>query len=634
MAVAQLERRMLAVLAADVVGYSRLMEADEAGTIARLRAVRAEGADPLIAQDHGRLVKLMGDGALVVFESVVDAVACAVAIQRAVAGRDAGLPEAERIVFRIGVNLGNVALVEGDVYGDGVNVAARLEQMCDPGGVVVSGTAYDHLHGKLALPLDFAGEQQLKNIARPVRVYRVRLDGGGRRRLGGRRLRPCLPLTAATSLLVLVVAAVGLWGLWQDQPLLATQPSVAVLPFANLGGDEATGRLADGINEDIITDLSRFRELDVIAQSSTAVYKGKPTDVREIARALNVRYVLEGSIQRQGDQVRVTTQLIDATTGTHVWSERWDRPAADVFAVQTEIAEQAASRIGGGGAIPEAESRAARRARPTNLSAYELYLLGQQETDRQTKASVADAIRLLEQAVAKDPGLARAWVVLAWAYVSAANHGVDPEANSRAALAAAQRAVELDPMDPDAHAALGAIVGNKGDFPRAKAEFETALRLNPGDAETLTHYAGWASTFGEPERGAAAADRAFRLNPNAPGWAHGSFSYAYFMAGRYDDAVRSMDRQPLDSLDRGAFVMRAALYAALDRIDDAHRAVADTLGRYPDLTIEGFVSDPGYNDVERGKFMQAMRKAGFPACASADVLAGLAKPVRLPECTQ
>lgn len=397
-------------------------------------------------------------------------------------------------------------------------------------------------------------------------------------------------------------------------------------------GDRAAG--ADGINEDIITDLSRFRELDVIAQSSTAVYKGKPTDVREIARALNVRYVLEGSIQRQGDQVRVTTQLIDATTGTHVWSERWDRPAADVFAVQTEIAEQAASRIGGGGAIPEAESRAARRARPTNLSAYELYLLGQQETDRQTKASVADAIRLLEQAVAKDPGRARAWAVLAWAYVSAANHGVDPEANSRAALAAAQRAVELDPMDPDAHAALGAIVGNKGDFPRAKAEFETALHLNPGDAETLTHYAGWASTFGEPERGAEAADRAFRLNPNAPGWAYGSFSYAYFMAGRYDDAVRSMERRPLDSLDRVAFVMRAALYAVVDRIDDAHRAVADTLGRYPDLTIEGFLSDPGYNDVERKKFMQAMRKAGFPACASADVLAELAKPVRLPECAQ
>jgi tetratricopeptide (TPR) repeat protein len=223
---------------------------------------------------------------------------------------------------------------------------------------------------------------------------------------------------------------------------------------------------------------------------------------------------------------------------------------------------------------------------------------------------------------------------LAWAYGSAASRGIEPEANSRAALAAAQRAVELDPMDPDAHAALGDMVGDTGDFPRAKAEFETALRLNPGDVETLTHYAGWASTFGEPERGAAAADRALRLNPNAPNWAYGFFSNAYFMVGRYDDAVRSIERRPLDSLGRGSLVLRAALYAAVDRIDDAHRAVADTLARYPDLTIEGFISDPGWNDVERGKYMQAMRKAGFPACASANALTKIAKPVHLPECTR
>jgi TolB-like protein/cytochrome c-type biogenesis protein CcmH/NrfG len=436
------------------------------------------------------------------------------------------------------------------------------------------------------------------------------------------------------GLLLLVAIGGGAWWLWPQRPSLATQPSVAVLPFANLGGDEATGRLADGITEDIITDLSRFRELDVIAQNSTAVYKGKPADVREIGKALNVRYVLEGSIQRQADQVRVTAQLIDATTGTHVWSGRWDRPAVDVFAVQTEIAEQAASRVGGGGAIPEAESRAAHRARPTDLSAYELYLLGQHETDRQTKESVANAIRLLEQAVREDPNLARAWVVLAWAHGSAAGFGVDPEAESAAAMAAAQRAVELDPMDPDAHAALASILGDKGDFPRASVEFETALRLNPGDAETLTHYAGWASTFGQPERGAEAADRALRLNPNAPGWAYGSFSGAYFMAGRYDDAVRSIERRPVDSMGRGGLVFRAAVYAAADRGDDARRAAADALAQYPDLTIESFLSDPGWNDVERGKLMQTMRKAGFPACASADVLAKLAKPVHLPECAR
>jgi adenylate cyclase len=245
MAVAQLDRRMLAVLAADVVGYSRLMEADEPGTIARLKAVRAEVADPLIASHHGRLVKLMGDGALVVFESVVDAVTCAAAIQRAVTERNAGLPEAERVVFRMGVNLGDVALVDGDVDGDGVNVAARLEQMCDPGGVVVSGTAYDQLHGKLDLPLDFAGERQLKNIARPIRVYRV-------------------------------AGAEGVFGRDKAVPP-ATKPTIAVLPFDNMSGDPEQGYFSDGVTGDIITELSRFRSLFVIARNSSFVFKGRPT---------------------------------------------------------------------------------------------------------------------------------------------------------------------------------------------------------------------------------------------------------------------------------------------------------------------------------------------------------------------
>src|SRR3954452_5752745 len=237
MAVAQLDRRMLAVLAADVVGYSRLMEADEPGTIARPKAVRAEIADPLIARHHGRLVKLMGDGALVVFDSVVDAVACAVEIQRATAGRNAGLPEAERLVFRIGVNLGDVALVDGDVYGDGVKVAARLEQVCDPGGVIVSGTAYDQLHGKLDLALDFAGEQRVKNIARPVRAYRVRLDGVRRRRRPG--ARHLARYAAVATILLLAAAAVVGWWLWPRTAAGTGRPSIAVLPVDNRGGDRA-----------------------------------------------------------------------------------------------------------------------------------------------------------------------------------------------------------------------------------------------------------------------------------------------------------------------------------------------------------------------------------------------------------
>ena len=303
----------MAILAADIVGYSRLVEADEAGTLAAIKALRETAIDPLLAEHKGRIVKLMGDGAIVEFASVVDAVACAVAIQKVVAELQAKVPADRRIVFRIGVNLGDVVVEGDDLLGDGVNVAARLEQLCEPGGVLVSGTAYDHLQGKLGLPLEFTGEQQVKNIARPVRAYRVRLDGArrlrgirharshtARRAAGGGRAVSCCSSSAAGA---------GGSGRRDRRP---ASPSIAVLPFDNLGGDEATGRLADGITEDIITDLARFRDLDVIARNSTEVYKGKPADVRQVGRDLGVGYVLEGSIQRQGDQLRVTAQLIDA----------------------------------------------------------------------------------------------------------------------------------------------------------------------------------------------------------------------------------------------------------------------------------------------------------------------------------
>jgi TolB-like protein len=273
----------------------------------------------------------------------------------------------------------------------------------------VSGTAYDHLQGKLDLPLEFAGEQRVKNIERLVRAYRIRLDGTAARfRLPFRRVRH-LTLPAVVAMLLALIFAAGAWHFWPAAPLLKERPGIAVLPFDNLGGDEAAGRLANGITEDIIADLARFREFDVIARNSTSVYKGRPVDVRQVGKDLNVGYVLEGSIQRQGEQIRATAQLVDATTGAHLWSERWDRPAGDVFAVQTEIAERIASRLGGGGAVAQAERQAAaRRARPGNLTAYELYLLGAQASERATPEANAEAIRLHSRAVEVDPKLARA----------------------------------------------------------------------------------------------------------------------------------------------------------------------------------------------------------------------------------
>ena len=359
-------------------------------------------------------------------------------------------------------------------------------------------------------------------------------------------------------------------------------------------------------------------EIDVIARNSTEVYKGKSADVRQIGRDLNVRYVLEGSIQRQGERIRATAQLIDAQTGAHVWSESWDRPAQDVFAVQTEIADHILSQFEmSTGPIKSAELGAARRKRPKSLTAYELNLLGVEKQLSPTAESVAESIEILKQAVAADPGYARAWINLAWAHSMAASYGADWEASNRAGLEAAERAVALDPNDAEAHAVLGHMLGFRGEFARAKTELDIALRLNPGSFGILTYYLGWASAFGEPERGAELADRAIRLNPNYKPWASDRLRYAYFMAGRYEDALKVMERQTPDNYSKYAWVERAASFAALGRKADAEATVKEALRRYPDLTIETIANDqasvpPSTSGISRPCGSLASRPAPSP----------------------
>jgi TolB-like protein/class 3 adenylate cyclase/tetratricopeptide (TPR) repeat protein len=626
------ERRLAAIMAADVVGYSRLIETDEAGTLTAIRALRSELIDPQITEHNGRIVKLMGDGAIVEFGSVVDAVACAVAMQKGVAARQAGGPSERRIVFRIGINLGDVVVEGEDLLGDGVNVAARLEQLCPPGGVLISGTAYDQMKGKLGVQIDFTGDQKVKNIAEPVRTYSVRMEGVKRGwSLRTRRIRRFLPVAAA-AVILLALAAVGTWWLRPFDSAVA-KASIAVLPFDNLGRDESSGRLADGITEDIITDLARFPDFDVIARNSTGVYAGKPIDIRQVGKDLNVRYVLEGSVQREADQIRVTAQLIDARTGAHVWSDRWDRPATDVFAVQTEIVQQAVNRLGGTGVIMEAENRAAQRKRPGNLSVYEKYLLARDRILTPTKERADEAIALFKQVLDEDPTLARAWADLAWAYDQSTWFGADYATAHLLALEAARRAVEIDPMDAGAHAVLGNQIAYDGDFARGKAELDTALRLNPGSADIIGQYAGWASTFGDPALGAQLADQAIRLNPNYPTAMGVGFVMAYFMAGRYEDSLRIIDKQPIENRTRYSWAIRASNYAALGQREKANAATKDALEHDPDLTAEGFANEPGFNETERKKLADSMLAAGFPACAPAEKLAGMVKPFRLPECS-
>jgi TolB-like protein/class 3 adenylate cyclase len=536
------ERRLAAILVADVVGYSRMAEADEPATIAAIKALHTEVVEPLLAEHKGRVVKLLGDGLIAEFGSVVDAVGAAVALESALSARQENAATDRRLVLRIGINLGDVIVDGDDLLGDGVNIAARLEQLCEPGGVLISGTAYDHLQGKLDLVLQDAGEQHVKNLSRPVRTYRVAPEGVRRRPAPSMRRRwVVLPIVGATILLALA-AGMGLWWWQPDTETPSLKPSIAVLPFDNIGGDESTARFADGITEDIITDLARYRDVDVIARNSTAVYKGKPADIRRVGQSLRVRYVLEGSVQRQGEQVRITAQLLDARTGAHLWSNRWDRPFSDLFAIQADISEQVAIRLfNAKGATRLLQPVPRPRAGPSDLTAYELYVEGRDAAYQFTKESMDRAISLLRLAVQKDPSLARAWTELAGALASSIDFGGEPAAAHAEALHAAQQAVALHPMDALAHAQLAHQLGGQGDFQRAEAELDTALRLNPGSTDVMTFYITWASTLGHPERGAELVDRVIRLNPDYPNRVIGPFSYAYVMAGRCEPAIT---RQP------------------------------------------------------------------------------------------
>jgi TolB-like protein/class 3 adenylate cyclase len=630
-----MERRLAAILIADVVGYTRLIHRDEEGTRARFLAHLKDILRPKITEHRGRLIKVMGDGLLIEFPSIVNAVRCAVDVQQAEAANNASLPLDQKLQFRIGINLGDVIVEGKDVHGDGVNIAERLQNLADPGGIVISGSAYDEVRNKLDVALESLGEQRVKNIDEPMRAYRVRLDGvqsKGRLPIG--RWRRTMASAAAAVVVVTVVIA-G-WWLWMTShpTAISAAPAIAVLPFQNLSQDLADSRLADGITADIITDLSRYRDFAVIARNSTEVYKDKPTDVRQIGKDLGVSYVLEGSFQRQGDKVRITTQLIETTSGTQIWSERYDRPAKEIFAVQSEVADHIANSLGGSrGQIPNSALAAAKRRPPGDLSAYELYLLGHEKIQGATNESQLEAKRLLEEAIRIDPQLARAHTMLAWTYAWRATFEADAPTLHKQMVDVARQAVELDPLDAEAHQALGYALGLNGDLKQAEIEFDESLRLNPNSFDILAVYACWAPAFGRVQAGAEAVDQARRLNPNYPVWAVTCFRLSLAMAGRYEDAVQTQERQPEDQWNSDGFVITAGSLAALGRLDEAKAVVARGSAKFPGLlSIERFALNRGWSSQVSPVLTDLMRKAGFPPCATDKELEGIANPVRLSEC--
>jgi TolB-like protein/class 3 adenylate cyclase/tetratricopeptide (TPR) repeat protein len=635
----RVERKLAAILAADVVGYSRLMGEDEAATHARLKSHRKELIEPLIAEYRGRVVKLTGDGILVEFASAVDAVECAVALQNGMAEREAGEPENRRLQFRIGINIGDIMLEEGDIYGDGVNIAARLEGLAEPGGICIAGNVYSQVRNKLALPFEPMGAHRVKNIAEPVETFRVTLNCGTaaaphRHRYPGSHVKRRWLVSAGAALVAVVVAG-GLWHFWPSEPTPRGRPAIAVLPLDNLGGDDVTGRLADGITEDIITDLARFPDLDVIARNSTGVYKGRPVDIRQVGRDLNVDYVLEGSIQRQDDSVRVTGQLIDASTGAHVWSERWDRPAADVFAVQAEVAEKVAATLGGDltmGQITRAELERAKRLRPKDLTAYDYFQLGKES--KATVSNIDQGIEYLTKAVTLDPQLARAYSVRAWLHNFSIMFGADATTALQRMFADAEKAVALDPQDCESLATLAYVRIYQGRWAEADKQFRSSVEMCPANSHTLILAASGLASIGKAAEGAGLADRALRLDPRMTPANLTGVHDAYYMAQRYEDTIDVVMRMPEEQRSRSSWVFLAVSYARLGRTQEAADARAKLLKAFPEVSAERMLNEDYVyaRGEDQDLFVEGFRVAGLPVCMTADEIATFPALKPRPEC--
>lgn len=620
-------RRLSAILAIDMVGYSRLVEASEEATLARHKAHRKELIDPKIAEHHGRIVKSTGDGLLVEFPSVVDAVRCAVFVQLAMPAREGTGPEDQRIAYRIGINLGDIVFEDGDIFGDGVNIAARLQQMAEPGGICVSRTVVNHVKGKINSKFEDLGEKSVKNIVQPVQVYRVLMEpeaAGTGTRLGRRRLWPSL--VAAAAGVVIAVAAGAIW--WRTEiPLiepasveqmafpLPDKPSLAVLPFNNLSGDPEQDYFADGMTEDIITGLSHFKSLFVVSRNSVFTYKNKPINVRDVSEELGVRYVLEGSIRRSGNKIRITAQLVDAIAGHPLWAKKFDRDLKEIFALQDEIAQEIVAvtgAIGGGrGALQQAELERISRKPTKSLQAYDYFLRGVSHIDRLTKENNLEARGLFQKAIDLDLSYADAYGQLAWTHLVDVymDYSESSELSLEMARRLAEQAVALDPFNPKSHWALATVYHFEQKDDRALAEFQAAIEFNPNDADILSEYGNILAMAGNPEEGLQYIKKAMRLNPYHPEWYSWNLGNAYFAAGRYEDVIAVLSPVTINALQIHSLL--AASYAHLDRIDDAQAEIAKMQIIKPDISLDQ--PELGYQTMSnRQDYIEGLRKAGLP----------------------
>lgn len=582
------QRRLSAIVSADVVGYSRLMGLDEAGTLRRLNALRSEHSDPLIAKHGGRIVKTTGDGLLLEFPSVVAAVECCVAVQQGLAARDEDTGE-DAIRFRIGIHLGDVIVEDDDIFGDGVNIAARLQEIGDPGGVTISSNAHDSVEGRVEATFSDGGVQALKNIARPVRVWRWTPDQ-----------QPSTTTAAANS----------------DRTLaLPDKPSIAVLPFDNMSGDTEQEYFSDGITEDIITALSKFGWFFVTARNSTFSYKGRSVDIKQIGLELGVRYVLEGSVRKAGNRVRVTAQLIDALSGNHLWAERYDREITDVFALQDEITETVTATI-----APQllvAENERVKRKPPESMEAWELVMRFQPLFWRMNADDLAEAHKLLQQAIARDPDYALAHALLGFSHIWSAWMGWAENARDEIPKAepAVRRALELDDQEPWAHLAMCAVHGYARRHEETIREVNRAIELNPNFSFAYAWLGAMLGYAGKYEEANQAIDQAYRISPKDPfnTMLPGMRSIGLFTAARDREALENMEETLRVRPDWvGGWRIFTISAAYLGDLDEARHGLAEVKRLQPNISLAWAREfSPWVRQQDRDRYVEGFRLAGL-----------------------